>query len=122
MACRSENLAYKAQQEGKFDSQIVPVTVHKRKGDVIVDKDEFIRPNCTMETWLKLRPASFKNGTVTAGNASGINDGAAAFVVMSADKAKELGLKPLARIIDWLRLVLNRLSWVPARFRQSAKS
>ena len=101
LACRSENLAYKAQQEGKFDSQIVPVTVHKRKGDVIVDKDEFIRPNCTMETLAKLRPAFIKNGTVTAGNASGINDGAAAVVVMSAEKAKELGIKPLARIIDW---------------------
>ena len=101
LACRSEQLAYKAQQEGKFDSQIVPVTVHKRKGDVIVDKDEFIRPNCTMETLAKLRPAFIKNGTVTAGNASGINDGAAAVVVMSAEKAKELGIKPLARIIDW---------------------
>ena len=101
MACRSENLAYKAQQEGKFDSQIVPVTVHKRKGDVIVDKDEFIRPNCTMETLAKLRPAFIKNGTVTAGNASGINDGAAAFVVMSADKAKELGLKPMAKIVSY---------------------
>ena len=101
LACRSENLAYKAQQEGKFDSQIVPVTIHKRKGDVVVDKDEFIRPNCTMETLAKLRPAFIKDGTVTAGNASGINDGAAAVVVMSAEKAKELGIKPLARIIDW---------------------
>ena len=96
LACRSENLAYKAQQEGKFDSQIVPVTVHKRKGDVIVDKDEFIRPNCTMETLAKLRPAFIKNGTVTAGNASGINDGAAAVVVMSEQKAKELGVVPMA--------------------------
>ena len=66
-----------------------------------IDKDEFIRPNCTMETLAKLRPAFIKNGTVTAGNASGINDGAAAVVVMSAEKAKELGIKPLARIIDW---------------------
>ena len=101
LACRSENLAYKAQQEGKFDSQIVPVTIHKRKGDVVVDKDEFIRPNCTMETLAKLRPAFKKDGTVTAGNASGINDGAAAFVVMSADKAKELGLKPMAKVVSY---------------------
>lgn len=101
LACRSENLAYKAQQEGKFDSQIVPVTIHKRKGDVVVDKDEFIRPNCTMETLAKLRPAFIKDGTVTAGNASGINDGAAAFVVMSADKAKELGLKPMAKVVSY---------------------
>ena len=101
LALRSQQYAYKAQQEGKFDSQIVPVTVHKRKGDVVIDKDEFIRPDCTMDMLAKLRPAFIKDGTVTAGNASGINDGAAAVVIMSADKAKELGIKPLARIIDW---------------------
>lgn len=101
LALRSQQYAYKAQQEGKFDSQIVPVTVHKRKGDVVIDKDEFIRPDCTMDMLSKLRPAFIKDGTVTAGNASGINDGAAAVVIMSADKAKELGIKPLARIIDW---------------------
>lgn len=101
LALRSQQYAYKAQQEGKFDSQIVPVTVHKRKGDVIIDKDEFIRPDCTMDMLSKLRPAFIKDGTVTAGNASGINDGAAAFVVMSADKAKELGLKPMAKIVSY---------------------
>ncbi len=101
LACRSQNLAYKAQQEGKFDSQIVPVVIHKRKGDVIFDKDEFIRPDCTIETLAKLKPAFIKDGSVTAGNASGINDGAAAVVVMSADKAKELGIKPMAKIISW---------------------
>ena len=113
LALRSQQYAYKAQQEGKFDSQIVPVTVHKRKGDVVIDKDEFIRPDCTMDMLSKLRPAFIKDGTVTAGNASGINDGAAAVVIMSADKAKELGIKPLARIIDWasagsVRILLPR--------------
>ena len=101
LALRSQQYAYKAQQEGKFDSQIVPVTVHKRKGDVVIDKDEFIRPDCTMDMLSKLRPAFIKDGTLTAGNASGINDGAAAFVVMSADKAKELGLKPMAKIVSY---------------------
>ncbi|KMO86625.1 acetyl-CoA acetyltransferase [Megasphaera cerevisiae DSM 20462] len=101
LALRSQKLAYKAQVEGKFDSQIVPVIIHKKKGDVICDKDEFIRPNVTMEDLAKLRPAFIKNGTVTAGNASGINDGAAAVIVMSADKAKELGIKPIAKILGW---------------------
>ncbi len=100
-ALRSQQLAYKAQQEGKFESQIVPVTVHKRKGDIICDKDEFIRGDVTLESLAKLRPAFLKNGTVTAGNASGINDGAAAVVVMSKKKAEELGIKPLANILNW---------------------
>ncbi len=100
-ALRSQQLAHKAQVEGKFDSQIVPFTLHKKKGDVIIDKDEFIRPDVTLEALAKLKPAFIKNGTVTAGNASGINDGAAAVVVMSADKEKELGIKPLAKIIGW---------------------
>ena len=93
--------AYAAQQDGTFAREIVPHIVHKRKGDVVVDKDEFIRPNCTAADLAKLRPAFIKDGTVTAGNASGINDGAAALVIMSADKAKELGLKPLAKILSW---------------------
>ena len=101
LACRSENLAYKAQQEGKFDSQIVPVTVHQKKQDVVIDTDEFPREGTTLEGLAKLKPAFKKGGTVTAGNASGINDGAAAFVVMSADKAKELGLKPMAKIVSY---------------------
>lgn len=100
-ALRSQQHAYKAQQEGKFVSQIVPVTVHTRKGDIICDKDEFIRPDVTLESLAKLRPAFKKGGTVTAGNASGINDGAAAVVVMSKKKAAELGIKPLANILNW---------------------
>lgn len=101
LALRSQTRAYQAQCDGTFAREIVPVTIHKRKGDVVIDKDEFIRPNCKMEDLQKLRPAFIKNGTVTAGNASGINDGAAAVVIMSADKAKELGIKPIAKIISW---------------------
>jgi acetyl-CoA C-acetyltransferase len=101
LAYNSQMRAAKARAEGKFKSQIVPVTVHKRKGDVIVSEDEHIRPQTTMEALAKLRPAFIKGGTVTAGNASGINDGGAALVIMSADKAKELGIKPIAKIIDW---------------------
>jgi acetyl-CoA C-acetyltransferase len=100
-ALRSQTLAYKAQQEGVFAREIVPVVLHKKKGDIVLDQDEFIRANCKMEDLAKLRPAFIKDGTVTAGNASGINDGAAAVVVMSADKAAELGIKPLAKIISW---------------------
>lgn len=101
LSLRSQQHAYAAQQDGTFAREIVPHIVHKRKGDVVVDKDEFIRPNCTAADLAKLRPAFIKDGTVTAGNASGINDGAAALVIMSADKAKELGLKPLAKILSW---------------------
>lgn len=101
LAYNSQMRAAKAREEGKFKSQIVPVTVHKRKGDVVVTEDEHIRPQTTLEGLAKLRPAFIKDGTVTAGNASGINDGAACLVVMSAEKAQELNLKPLARIIDW---------------------
>lgn len=101
LALRSQQYAYKAQQEGKFVSQIAPVTIHKKKGDIVIDTDEYIRPDCTMDMLSKLRPAFTKDGTVTAGNASGINDGAAAVIIMSAEKAKELGIKPLAKIVDW---------------------
>lgn len=101
LAYNSQMRAAKAREEGKFKSQIVPVTIHKRKGDVVVSEDEHIRPNTTIEGLNKLRPAFLKDGTVTAGNASGINDGGAALVIMSADKAKELGIKPIAKIIDW---------------------
>ncbi len=77
------------------------VTVHQKKQDVVIDTDEFPREGTTMEGLAKLKPAFKKGGTVTAGNASGINDGAAAFVVMSADKAKELGLKPMAKVVSY---------------------
>ena len=101
MGVRSQVKACEAIKSGAFKSQIVPVTVHQRKKDVVIDTDEFPREGTTMESLAKLKPAFKKGGTVTAGNASGINDGAAAFVVMSADKAKELGLKPMAKIVSY---------------------
>ena len=102
LGVRSQVKACEAIKSGAFKSQIVPVVVHGRKGDKIVDTDEFPREGSTYEGLAKLKPAFKKDGgTVTAGNASGINDGAAAFVVMSADKAKELGLKPMAKIVSY---------------------
>ena len=77
------------------------MTIKGRKGDVVVDEDEYIRDGVTLESVGKLRPAFDKDGTVTAANASGINDGAAALVLMTADEAKKRGLKPLARIVSW---------------------
>jgi acetyl-CoA C-acetyltransferase len=100
-ALASQQKAGAAIAAGKFTDEIVPVTVAGRKGDVIVDKDEHPKPDTTAEALASLRPAFDKAGSVTAGNASGINDGAAAVVVMSADKAKELGLTPLATIRSW---------------------
>jgi acetyl-CoA C-acetyltransferase len=100
-AVHSQNKAEAAQKAGKFKDEIVPVTVKTRKGDVVVDTDEFPRHGTTVEALAKLRPAFSKEGSVTAGNASGINDGAAALVLMSADEAKKRGLKPLARIASW---------------------
>ncbi|MBP2654407.1 MAG: acetyl-CoA acetyltransferase [Firmicutes bacterium] len=98
LAYESQTKAVKAIETGAFKNEIVPVTIKGKKGDVVFDTDEFPRAGTTLEGLKKLRTAFKKDGTVTAGNASGINDGAAAFVVMSADKAKELGIKPLARI------------------------
>ncbi len=100
-AAASQNKAEAAQKEGRFKDEIVPVTVKTRKGDVVVDQDEYIRPGTTVESLAKLKPAFSKEGSVTAGNASGINDGAAAVVLMSAEEAKARGLKPLARITSW---------------------
>ena len=98
-AAASQQKAAAAQEAGKFDAQIVPVSIPQRKGDPIVfQKDEFIRANTTAEGLAKLRPAFKKDGTVTAGNASGINDGAAVLLVMSESMANSLGLTPLARI------------------------
>lgn len=94
-AC-SQQKCEKAMAEGKFKDEIVPVEVKTKKGSVIVDTDEGPRPGTTMEGLAKLKPAFKQGGVVTAGNASGINDGAAAIVVMSEDKAKELGVKPMA--------------------------
>ncbi|MHA1819882.1 MAG: thiolase family protein [Promethearchaeota archaeon] len=99
IALRSHNNAEKATKEGTFKDEIVPVVVKDRKkGEIIVDKDEHFRPGLTMEQLQRLKPAFLPNGTVTAGNSSGINDGAAAMVIMAAEKAEELGLKPLAKI------------------------
>ena len=101
-ALRSQNKAERAIDEGKFKEEIVPVTIPQRKGDpLIIDTDEYPRLGATIESFKKLRPAFKKDGTVTAGNASGINDGAAALVVMSKEKADELGLKPLATIVSY---------------------
>lgn len=97
-ALASQNKAEAAIKAGRFKDEIVPVTVRTRKSEVVFDTDEFPRFGSTLDGLAKLRPAFKKDGTVTAGNASGINDGAAAVLVMSADKAKELGLTPLAVI------------------------
>jgi len=99
LAFESQDKANKAIQNGSFKKEIVPVIIKGKKGDTIFDTDEYPKQGTTIESLSKLRTAFQKDGTVTAGNASGINDGAAAFVIMSADKAKELGLKPLAKII-----------------------
>jgi acetyl-CoA C-acetyltransferase len=101
LALGSQQKAAAAQAAGKFKDEIVPVTVTTRKGDVVVENDEHIKPSTTAEGLAKLRPAFTKEGTVTAGNASGLNDGAAALVVMSAKEAAKRGLTPLARIASF---------------------
>ena len=100
-AAASQQKAEAAQKAGKFKDEIVPVTIKTRKGDVLVDSDEYPKHGTTVEALAKLRPAFDKSGTVTAGNASGINDGAAVVVLMSAKDADKRGLKPLARIVSW---------------------
>ncbi|MCY6369758.1 acetyl-CoA C-acetyltransferase [Clostridium ganghwense] len=100
-ALRSQNLAEKAIKEGRFKDEIVPVVIKTRKGEVVFDTDEFPRFGATAEGLAKLRPAFKQDGTVTAGNASGINDGAAALVIMSEEKAQELGIKPMAKIVSY---------------------
>ncbi|MEN9874684.1 MAG: hypothetical protein RL186_1581 [Pseudomonadota bacterium] len=100
-ATASQNKAEAAQKSGRFDAEITPVTVKGRKGDTIVDKDEYIRHGATMEAATALRTAFKKDGTVTAGNASGINDGAAALVIMSAAEAAKRNITPLARIASF---------------------
>ena len=100
-ATGSQNKAEAAQKAGKFKDEIAPFTISTRKGDIVVTEDEFIRPGTTYEALAKLRAAFSKDGTVTAGNASGINDGAAALVVMTAAEAKKRGITPIARIASW---------------------
>lgn len=107
-ALLSQQRAAQALETDRFRDEIVPVTLPSKKGDAVVfDKDEFPRLSTTKETLNKLRPAFKKDGTVTAGNASGINDGAAALLVMSADKAAELGIKPIARVVGYASAGLN---------------
>ncbi len=100
-AVASQNKAEAAQKAGKFADEIVPFVVKTRKGDITVDQDEYIRHGATMDAMQKLRPAFTKDGSVTAANASGINDGAAGVLVMSADDAEKRGIQPLARIASY---------------------
>jgi len=100
-AASSQKKAENAIKTGRFKDEIVPVVIKNEKGDIVFDTDEFPRFGTTVETLAKLKPAFKKGGTVTAGNASGINDGAAALVIMSAEKAEELGIKPLAKIVSY---------------------
>jgi acetyl-CoA C-acetyltransferase len=100
-AVASQRKAGAAMKEGRFRDEIAPVTVKGRKGDVVVAEDEYPKPETSLEILGKLRPAFAKDGTVTAGNASGINDGAGAVVVMSAAEAERRGITPMARIVSW---------------------
>ncbi|SFB26614.1 acetyl-CoA C-acetyltransferase [Rhizobium sp. NFR07] len=100
-AVSSQNKAEAAQAAGRFKDEILPFIVKTRKGDVTVDQDEYIRAGATLDAMAKLRPAFDKEGTVTAGNASGLNDGAAAVVLMTEEEAQRRGIQPLARIASW---------------------
>jgi acetyl-CoA C-acetyltransferase len=100
-AVASQNKAEAAQVAGRFDDEILPFVMQTRKGEVTIDKDEYIRAGATMESMAKLRPAFDKDGTVTAANASGINDGAAAVVLMTEEEAGRRGITPMARIVSW---------------------
>jgi acetyl-CoA C-acetyltransferase len=99
LALMSHQRAAKAIKEGKFKNEIVPVSIETRKGTIVIDTDEHPREDTTLEKLSKMKTAFKKDGTVTAGNASGVNDGAAALVLMSAEKAEEMGIKPLAKIL-----------------------
>ncbi len=106
-AVASQNKAEAAQKAGKFADEIVAFTVKGRKGDTVVDQDEYIRHGATMEAMQKLRPAFTKDGSVTAANASGLNDGAAGALMMSADEAEKRGIEPLARIASYATVGLD---------------
>lgn len=99
LAYISHQRAVKAIEEGKFKNEITPVSIQTRKGEIVIGRDEHPRSDTSLEKLAKMKPAFKQDGTVTAGNASGVNDGAAALILMSADKAKELGIKPLAKIL-----------------------
>jgi acetyl-CoA C-acetyltransferase len=100
-AVNSQNRAEAAQKAGRFDEEVAPVTIKGRKGDTVVDKDEYIRHGATIESVSGLRPAFSKDGSVTAANASGLNDGAAAVVLMTGEEARRRGITPIARIASW---------------------
>jgi acetyl-CoA C-acetyltransferase len=100
-AVASQNKAEAAQKEGRFKDEIIPYTIQTRKGDTVVDQDEYIRYGASLEQMARLRPAFAKDGTVTAANASGINDGAGAVVLMTDAEAEKRGITPLARIVSW---------------------
>ncbi|MGJ8603439.1 MAG: acetyl-CoA C-acetyltransferase [Marivita sp.] len=100
-AVSSQNKAEAAQKAGKFDDEVIAYTIKTRKGDIVVDKDEYIRHGATMDAMQKLRPAFAKDGSVTAANASGLNDGAAGVLLMSADNAAKRGITPMARIASY---------------------
>jgi acetyl-CoA C-acetyltransferase len=106
-AVASQNKAEAAQKAGKFKDEIAPVTISTRKGDIVVEDDEYIKHGVTLESVQKPRPAFAKDGTVTAANASGINDGAAAIVLMSQEEADKRGTKPMARIVSWASVGLD---------------
>jgi acetyl-CoA C-acetyltransferase len=106
-AVASQNKAEAAQKAGKFVDEIVAFTVKTRKGDIVVDADEYIRHGANIEAMAKMRPAFTKDGSVTAANASGLNDGAAATLLMSADNAEKRGIKPLARIASYATVGLD---------------
>jgi acetyl-CoA C-acetyltransferase len=106
-AVASQNKAEAAQKAGKFDDEIVAFTIKTRKGDIVMDKDEYIRFGATMEAMQKLRPAFAKDGSVTAANASGLNDGAAATLLMTAENAEKRGIEPLARIVSFATVGLD---------------
>ncbi|MDE2912362.1 MAG: acetyl-CoA C-acetyltransferase [Paracoccaceae bacterium] len=106
-AVRSQNRAEAAQEAGRFEAEITPFTVRSRKGDVVVDADEYIRKGASVESLQKLRPAFSKEGSVTAGNASGINDGAATVLLMRSDEAEKRGIEPLARIVSYATVGLD---------------
>ncbi|MDR9484510.1 MULTISPECIES: acetyl-CoA C-acetyltransferase [Sediminimonas] len=130
-AVASQNKAEAAQKAGKFDDEVIPFTIKGRKGDTVVDKDEYIRHGATIEGMQKLRPAFAKDGSVTAANASGINDGAAGALLMSTEEAERRGIEPLARIVSYAtagvdpsimgigpvnasRKALEKAGWTPA--------
>ena len=106
-AAKSQNNAEKARAEGRFQDEIVPFTIETRKGDIVVDRDEHIREGATPEGMSKLRAVFTKDGSVTAGNASGINDGAAVALLMSADEAEARGIEPMARIASYATVGLD---------------